>query len=207
MGILRHLQHWLTGGGPQLLTTEFVPETHAIRLWAETFPWDAMVEVVEQNFARRFPKKRPQGGRPPVSPRVLLALELLKHELGASDEDICQRLRTDVAVMYACGLREVHADRAQAHFVLPETLAQFRRRIDQDLMDTLVAIQAAAAMDAGLVSPAHLLVDTFPAEQGTQRVTDATTLYKAQKKTFSSLPRSPSSAPDPPRPCNAKRTS
>ena len=200
MGILRHLQHWLTGGGPQLLTTEFVPETHAIRLWAETFPWDAMVEVVEQNFARRFPKKRPQGGRPPVSPRVLLALELLKHELGASDEDICQRLRTDVAVMYACGLREVHADRAQAHFVLPETLAQFRRRIDQDLMDTLVAIQAAAAMDAGLVSPAHLLVDTFPAEQGTQRVTDATTLYKAQKKTFSSLLRSPSSAPDPPRP-------
>ena len=200
MGILRHLQHWLTGGGPQLLTTEFVPETHAIRLWAETFPWDAMVEVVEQNFARRFPKKRPQGGRPPVSPRVLLALELLKHELGASDEDICQRLRTDVAVMYACGLREVHADRAQAHFVLPETLAQFRRRIDQDLMDTLVAIQAAAAMDAGLVSPAHLLVDTFPAEQGTQRVTDATTLYKAQKKTCSSLPRSPSSAPDPPRP-------
>ncbi len=200
MGILRHLHHWLTGGGPQLLTTEFVPETHAIRLWAETFPWDAMVEVVEQNFARRFPKKRPQGGRPPVSPRVLLALELLKHELGASDEDICQRLRTDVAVMYACGLREVHADRAQAHFVLPETLAQFRRRIDQDLMDTLVAIQAAAAMDAGLVSPAHLLVDTFPAEQGTQRVTDATTLYKAQKKPCSSLPRSPSSAPDPPRP-------
>jgi hypothetical protein len=200
MGILRHLQHWLTGGGPQLLTTEFVPETHVIRLWAETFPWDAMVEAVAQNFARRFPKKRPQGGRPPVSPRVLLALELLKHELGASDEDICQRLRTDVAVMYACGLREVHADRAQAHFVLPETLAQFRRRIDQDLMDTLVAIQAAAAMDAGLVSPAHLLVDTFPAEQGTQRVTDATTLYKAQKKTSTSSNGSPSRAPGPPQP-------
>ena len=32
MGILRHLQHWLIGRGPQLLTTEFVPETHAIRL-------------------------------------------------------------------------------------------------------------------------------------------------------------------------------
>ena len=86
MGILRNLQHWLIGHGPQLLTTEFVPETHAIRLWSDTFPWDAMVQTVEQSFARRFPKKRPQGGRPPVSPRVLLALELLKHELGASDE-------------------------------------------------------------------------------------------------------------------------
>jgi hypothetical protein len=89
--------------------------------------------------------------------------------------------------MYACGLQEVHVDHAQTHVVLPETLVQFRRRLDQDVLDTLVAIQAAAAMEAGLVSPAHLLVETFPAEQGSQRVTDATTLYKAQKKcsTFS----------------------
>jgi hypothetical protein len=65
--------------------------------------------------------------------------------------------------------------------VLPETLSEFRSRLDEALMDELIAIQAAAAMDAGLVSPAHLVVDTFPAEQGSQRVTDATTLYKAQK--------------------------
>jgi hypothetical protein len=200
MGILRHLQHWLIGHGPQLLTAEFVPETHPIRLWADTFPWDAMVQAVEQNFTRRFPKKRPQGGRPPVSPRVLLALELLKHELGASDEDICQRLRTDVAVMYACGLRELQADRSQAHFVLPETLAQFRHRIDAALMDELLAIQAAAAMQEGLVSPAHLLVDTFPSEQGSQRVTDAATLYKAQKNSFASSRRSRAKARRPPRP-------
>ncbi len=200
MGILRHLQHWLIGCGPQLLTTEFVPETHAIRLWADTFPWEALVQAVEQSFARRFPKKRPHGGRPPVSSRVLLALELLKHELGASDEDICQRLRTDVAVMYACGLREIQADRSQAHFVLPETLAQFRHRIDTELMDELVAIQAAAAMEKGLVSPAHLLVDTFPSEQGSQRVTDATTLYKAQKKSYDSSSRSRAKARHQPRP-------
>ena len=186
MGILRHLQHWFTGRGSHLQTAEFVPENHPIRLWADTFPWDPMVEAVTQSFARRFPKKRPKGGRPPVSPRVLLALELLKHELGESDEDVCQRLRTDVAVMYACGLSEVQADRCQAHFVLPEILVQFRRRIDQDLMDELVTMQAAAAMEERLVSPAHLLVDTFPSEQGSQRVTDATTLYKAQKKTSKS---------------------
>ena len=130
----------------------------------------------------------------------MLALELLKHELGASDEDICQRLRTDVAVMYACGLREVHVDRSQAHFVLPETLAQFRQRIDPELMDELLAIQAAAAMQEGLVSPAHLLVDTFPSEQGSQRVTDATTLYKAQKNSFDSSRRSRAKARRQPRP-------
>jgi len=49
-------------------------------------------------------------------------------------------------------------------------------------MDQLVAIQSAVAMAEGFVSPAHLWVDTFPSEQGSQRVTDATTLYKAQKK-------------------------
>ena len=104
-------------------------------------------------------------GRPPIPIRVLLALELLKHEVGASDEAICARLRTDFAVMYACGLREYQALREQASFVLPETLCEFRSRIDEVLMDELIAIQAAAAMEAGLVSPAHLVVDTFPCEQ------------------------------------------
>jgi len=53
-------------------------------------------------------------------------------------------------------------------------------------MDELLAIQAAAAMEEGLVSPAHLVIDTFPCEQSSQRVTDATTLYKAQKKRWRS---------------------
>jgi hypothetical protein len=117
---------------------------------------------------------------------VLLALELLKHEVGASDEAICHRLRTDFAVMYACGLREYQADRSQEHFVLPETLSEFRSRIEERLMEELIAIQAAAAMAEGLVSPAHLVIDPFPCEQGSQRVTDATTLYKAQKKSSTS---------------------
>jgi hypothetical protein len=130
--------------------------------------------------------------------RVLLALELLKHEVGASDEDICHRLRTDCAVMDACGLREYQAPRSQGHFVLPETLCEFRGRIDEALMDALIAIQAAAAMEEGLVSPAHLVIDPFPCEQGSQRVTDATTLDKAQKKPSSSSQTSRSSAPPAP---------
>jgi hypothetical protein len=186
MRLLRHLQHWLSGRGPRLHVPDFVPASHPIRQWADTFPWAALVEAIEKSFAQRFPTTS-RSGRRPVATRVLLALELLKHELGASDEQICHRLRTDFAVMYACGITEVQVDRSQAHFVFPQTLAQFRSRIDAALMDELVAIQAAAAMDEGLVSPAHLLVDTFPAEQGSQRVTDATTLYKAQKKSSNSL--------------------
>src|SRR5512145_3272482 len=181
MPLLRSLQHWLTGRGPYLQVTDFVPETHPLRQWAETFPWAALVAAVDRSFAQRFPRLTVRG-RPPVSTRVLLALELLKHELSCSDEQICTRLRTDLAVMYACGITAVQVDRTQAHFVLPEVLAQFRRRLDAPLMEELLAIQAASAMEDGLVSPAHLVVDTFPSEQGSQRVNDAATLYKASKK-------------------------
>src|SRR5882672_12023511 len=181
MRLLRHLQHWLRGSGPRLQVADVVPKTNSIRQWTDTFPWTKLVATVEQSVASRFPK-RSNGGRRPVPTRVLLALELLKHEVGASDEAICERLRTDVAVMYACGLQEYQAPRSQGHFVLPETRCEFRGRIDEVLMDELIAIQAAAAMETGLVSPAHLVIDTFPCEQGSQRVTDATTLYKAQKK-------------------------
>ena len=185
MRLVCHLQHWLGGSGPGLRVADVVPTSNSIRQWSDTFPWAEMVEAIEQSVARRFPKHSPRGRRP-VPTRVLLALELLKHEVGASDEAICERLRTDVAVMYACGLDTVQLDSPQTHFVLPETLAQFRNRLDETLIDEVLAIQAAAAIDEGLVSPAHLLVDTFPAEQGSQRVTDAHTLYKAQKKSSSS---------------------
>jgi Transposase domain (DUF772) len=194
MRLFRHLQYWLTGRGPHLQVTDFVPATQPIRQWADTFPGAALVAAIDRSFAQRFPTP-PTRGRPPVSPRVLLALELLKHEVGGSDEAICHRLRTDFAVMYACGITEVQADPTQAHFVLPEVLAQFRSRMDTALMDELFAIQAAAAMAEGLVSPAHLIVDPFPAEQGSQRGTDAATVYKAQKKSSSSSSTSRRRAP------------
>ncbi len=198
MGLIRYLQHWLGGAGPRLPVADFVPDTHPLRQWADTFPWAALVTAIEQSWATRFPKRSARG-RAAIPIRVLLALELLKHEVGASDEAICHRLRTDFAVMYACGLREYQAPRGQAHFVLPETLCEFRGRLDEALMDELLEIQAAAALDAGLVSPAHLVIDTFPVEQGSQRVTDATTLYKAQKKHWRSSRASSSSAPVKPR--------
>ena len=98
MRLVRYLQHWLGGAGPPLHVADFVPDTHPIRQWADTFPWAALVAAVEYSFAQRLPKRSPRG-RAPIPIRVLLALELLKHELGASDEDICHRLRTDFAVM------------------------------------------------------------------------------------------------------------
>ena len=95
---------------------------------------------------------------------------------------------------------------SQAQFVLPEVLAQFRRRLDEPLMAELLALQAATAMEDGLVSPAHLVVDTFPSEQGSPRVTDAATLYKAQQKSSRSSRPSLLSALPRARRCRCKRS-
>lgn len=149
--------------------------------------------AVDRSFAQRFPTPTARG-RASVSTRVLLALALLKHELPCADEQICSQLRTDLAVLYAGGIGEVQVDRSPGHFVLPAVLAQFRSRIDAVLMDELLALQAAAALEAGVVSPAHLVVDTVPSAQGSQRVNDAATLDKAKKKSSRSSPPSPSTA-------------
>ena len=186
MRLLRHLQHWLRGPGRPLVVADFVPETHPLRQWADTFPWAALVTAVERNFTQRFPTPTARG-RASVATRVLLALELLKHELHCADEQICSQLRTDLAVRYVCGIAQVQVNRGQEHFVLPELLSQFRSRLDEPLLKELLALQAAAAIDQGVVSPAHLVVDTFPSEQGSQRVNDAATLYKAKKKSSRSL--------------------
>src|SRR2546428_8749521 len=138
MQLFRDLQHWLPGRGPYLQVADFVPDTQPMRQWAMTFPWEALIAAVERSFAQRFPRASTRG-RPPVSTRVLGALERLKHALACSDEPICTRWRTDGAVLSAGGLRAVQGDGSQAPVVLPEVLAQFRRRLDEPLMAAWLA--------------------------------------------------------------------
>jgi hypothetical protein len=204
MRLVRFLQHGLSGTGTPLHVTDVVPETPPRRQWAAPLPWAALVSAIAQSFATRCPTTS-QRGRRPVPLRVLCALELLKHALGASEEDSGPRLRTAFALMYACGLRAYQVNPSQAHVGLPETLCALRSRIDEALMEARIAIQAAAAMEEGLVRPAPLVIETLPRAQGSQRVTAATPLYKAPKPPSSSSPTSPSrAAPAPPR-SRAKR--
>ena len=135
---------------------------------------------------------------------MLLALEWLKHALGCADEQRGDRCRTDVAVLYACGVREYQADTSPTPVVLPTPLAEFRRRIDEALVDERLAIPAAAARAEGLVSPAPLVVAPLPSAQGRQRVTDATTRDKAPKKSSSSSSTAHREAPAGPQPARVQ---
>ena len=72
MRLVRSLQHWLSGTDPRVHVTDFVPEGHPIRPWADTLPWATLVSAIEQRFATRLPKKSPRGRRP-IPLRVLFA--------------------------------------------------------------------------------------------------------------------------------------
>jgi hypothetical protein len=79
-------------------------------------------------------------------------------------------------VRYAGGLSAVQVEGSPEHVVLPEVLAQCRRRLDAPLVEARLTIQAARAMAAGRVSPAPRVVDTCPREPGSPRVHAAATL-------------------------------
>lgn len=64
----------------------------------------------------------------------------------------------------------------------PDVLAHVRRRLVEPLLAGWLAIQAATAREDGVVSPAHVGVDTCPREHGSPRVNEAATRYQAPKK-------------------------
>jgi len=145
-----------------------------MRPWAETCPWAALVAALDRSCAPRGPTPTLRG-RPPVATRVLVALAWLTHEVAGADAPLGRRVRTDLAVRSAGGMGEVQGEGSQAHVVLPEGLAQVRRRLDEPLLAARLALQAATAREAGLVRPAHVVVDPVPCEQGSPRVHDAAT--------------------------------
>jgi hypothetical protein len=73
-------------------------------------------------------------------------------------------------------------------------------------MAALLALQAATALEDGLGSPAHLVVDTLPSAQGSPRVHEAATLYKAPKQSSRASRPSPPRAPPRAPSCRRKRS-
>ena len=79
-------------------------------------------------------------------------------------------------------MREVQGNRPPAHCGRPERLTEFRTRLHDALLQERLALQAATAIEPGVVSPAQLGGDPCPSEQGSHRVTEATTVDTAKKK-------------------------
>ena len=131
-------------------------ETHPIRRMGDMFPWAALIAAVDRSFAQRFPKPTTPGSVHRLDAGVVVRRSCRNTSRPVPDEHICGRVRSDLAVMYAGRIAQVQVDRSQAHFVLPEVLAQFRSRLDAPLMgpidqELLRDSRTATAMEDGLV--------------------------------------------------------
>ena len=71
MRLVRYLQHWLSGTGPRLQVTDFVPDTHPIRQWADTFPWAALVGRHRAEFRHTLSQTLPAWSTPRSHPRLV----------------------------------------------------------------------------------------------------------------------------------------
>ena len=70
MHVVRYLQHWLSDTGARPHVTDFVPASHPLRQWADTFPWAALVSAIEHSVAQRFSQKHRVAAGPSLSASV-----------------------------------------------------------------------------------------------------------------------------------------
>jgi len=102
-----------------------VPENHPLMLIMREIPWDDLVDVVAQQYSN-------VTGRNSKSLRMMLGLEIAKHILRESDEDLVRRLETDIALKLFCGFTTMDHD-------LPESssLSRFRKKLDSETLRRL----------------------------------------------------------------------
>lgn len=101
-----------------------LPETLRQELeqsWAGTFYREVFCRIDEGLFAELYSEK---ASRPNVPVNVLVSLEIIKSGFGWSDQVLYDRVRFDLQVRYALGLRDLTTEL----FTL-RTLYNFRRRV------------------------------------------------------------------------------
>ena len=64
MRLVHSLQHWLRGTEARLHVADFVPDTHPLRQWADTFPWAAWWPLLSTVLTPAFPHA-PRVDEPP----------------------------------------------------------------------------------------------------------------------------------------------
>lgn len=88
-------------------------------------PWEELVEIVTKQYSQKT-------GRNSKSIRMMLGLEIAKHILRESDEDLVRRLETDIALKLFCGFTTMDHDVPDS-----SSLTKFRHRLDEETLRTM----------------------------------------------------------------------
>ncbi|WP_288051149.1 IS5 family transposase [Acidiphilium sp.] len=129
-------------------------------------------------FEARFGALYVEGaGRPGLPTRLMVALHLLKHMDGLSDEAVCARYLDSPYVQAFCG---------ESHFqhALPldrSSMTRWRQRVGAERMEVLLAETLAAAERAGAVAEKHyerVTIDTTVQPKAVSHPTDSKLLQR-----------------------------
>jgi len=106
-----------------------IPEDHPLMKIGKEIPWEELLEIVSENYSSKT-------GRNTKSLRMMMGLEIAKHVLRESDEDLVRRLATDIALKLFCGFSTMDHDIPDA-----SSLTKFRKKLNKE---TLRKLEAAA---------------------------------------------------------------
>jgi transposase len=127
-----------------------IPEDHPLMKIMKEIPWEELVEIVSENYSAKT-------GRNTKSLRMMIGLEIAKHVLRESDEDLVRRLGTDIALKVFCGFQTMDHDVPDS-----SSLTKFRKKLSTE---TLQQLEEAAL---------RTFIRKAPAKRRHQVITDST---------------------------------
>ncbi len=101
------------------------PVDHELVKLEKEIPWNELVEII----AKKYSSKK---GRNSKSLRMMMGLEIVKRKYGYSDEELMEKLQTDLAIMYFCGFDHLVNEKMDS-----SNMTKFRNRLDVETLALL----------------------------------------------------------------------
>ena len=101
------------------------PVDHELMKLEKEIPWEELVEII----AKKYSSKK---GRNSKSLRMMMGLEIVKRKYGYSDEELVEKLQTDIAIMYFCGFDHLVNEKMDS-----SNMTKFRNRLDTETLALL----------------------------------------------------------------------
>ena len=153
--------------------SKFINKKHELAILADKIDWSYLEDAFAAHYA--------DLGRPGVSLRLLMGLNLLKFMYNLSDERVCSNWIENPYYQYFCGevcfQHQLPVDRS--------SMTNFRNRIGADELEKLLQMSLAVAHNSGaldLKSCDKVIADTTVQEKAITYPTDGKLRYKALER-------------------------
>lgn len=150
---------------------KIINHQHELVLLANNIDWEALVDPITKQFSDGV-------GQPPLSPRLMVGLNILKYMDNLSDDDVVKRWVDSPHYQYFCGMQYFEHE-------LPcdsSSLTRWRKRLGRGGGESILKESIRIIRDKKFVSPEEfdkIFVDTTVQEKNIAFPTDARLYFKA----------------------------